>query len=67
MVSLLESNMFQKLESKKEIYEIGQLLCSLGIDKSDVAEIYNPHRFTSKANLFGFRPGFAVDFMVSKN
>ena len=67
MVSVLEANMFHKLESKKEIYEISQLLCSMGISKSDVAEIYNPERFTSKANLFGLRPGFAVDLMVSKN
>ena len=65
--ALLEANMFPGLESKKEILEIGQFLCSMGIRKSDVAEIYNPERFVSRANAFGLRPGFAIDLSLAKN
>ena len=39
----------------------------LGADKAQVAEIYSPERFTSRANKFGLRPGFAVDLEVQKD
>ena len=39
----------------------------MGIRKSDVAEIYNPERFVSRANAFGLRPGFAIDLSLTKN
>ena len=66
IVSVLEEHMFTRLESKKEVLEIGQLLCSMGISKPDVAEIYNPERFVSRANAFGLRPGFAIDLSLTK-
>ena len=69
LAALLESKVFPGQESlpKKEILEISQLICSLGVSKSDVAEIYNPKRFVSRANEFGLRPGFAVDLSIQKN
>ena len=33
----------------------------------DVAGIYNPERFTSKANAFGLQPGFAIDLTLQKD
>ena len=33
----------------------------------EIAEIYNPERFTSQANRFGLRPGFAIDLSLYKN
>ena len=53
--------------SVEDILEIGQLLMAVGGSKSDVAEIYNPERFTSQANRFGLRPGFAIDLSLYKN
>ena len=53
--------------SVEEILEIGQLLMAVGGSKSDVAENYNPERFTSQANRFGLRPGFAIDLSLYKN
>ncbi len=50
-----------------EVSEIGQLLLSFGMTKSDVAEIYNPERFLPKANALGLRPGFAIDINLCKN
>ena len=69
IAALLGGNVFRKSENvpTKEIMEISQLLCSVGIHKSDVAEIYNPKRFVSRANAFGLRPGFAVDLTIQKN
>ena len=64
IAALLEEHMFAKTESKKEIYEISQLLCTMGIHKSDAAEIYNPKRFVSRAK--NLRPGFAIDLSVVK-
>eukprot|EP00435_Cladocopium_sp_Y103_P058260 s42_g20.t1 len=67
ITSLLETQMFPGTESKKQVLEIGQLLCAMGISKSDVAEIYNPERFVSRANAFVLRPGFAIDLTLQKN
>ena len=50
--------------TKKETLEISQLLCHMGVCGSDVAEVYNPARFTSRCNSFGLRPGFVVDMTV---
>ena len=66
IASLLKSDVF-KDATEQEALEIGQLLKELGMSRCDVAEIYNPERFTSRANNFGLRPGFAVDLEVSKN
>ena len=46
---------------------IGLELMGLGIGKTDVAEIYNPERFTSRANEFGLKAGFAIDLEIQKN
>lgn len=40
---------------------------ALGATSSDVAEIFSPQRFTSRANQFGLRPGLAVDLSVPKD
>ncbi|CAJ1332419.1 unnamed protein product [Effrenium voratum] len=40
---------------------------SLGMSGVDVAGIYNPERFTSKANAFGLQPGFAIDLTLQKD
>eukprot|EP00438_Fugacium_kawagutii_P000480 Skav216940 [mRNA] locus=scaffold3396:50058:57739:+ [translate_table: standard] len=53
--------------SEAEVLDIGQLLMAMGGTKADVAEIYNPERFTSKANRFGLQPGFAIDLTLCKN
>ena len=47
--------------------EIAQVLHALGSSKADVAEIFSPERFTSRANEFGLRPGFAADLSVQKS
>ena len=66
IASLLKTDVFQNA-ADQEAMEIGQLLKELGMCKADVAEIYNPERFTSRANNFGLRPGFAIDLEVCKN
>ncbi|CAJ1397891.1 unnamed protein product [Effrenium voratum] len=48
-------------------YKMNQLYQSLGMSGVDVAEIYNPERFTSKANAFGLQPGFAIDLTLQKD
>ena len=47
--------------------DVAKVLHSLGASKSDVAEIFSPERFTSRANEFGLRPGFAVDLSVPRD
>lgn len=66
LASFLQENMYQDA-SFSECREISKGLLHLGISKSHVAEIYNPKRFTSKANQFGLQPGFAIDLEVVKN
>lgn len=63
LASILEGHVCSEC-SKKETLEISQLLCHMGVCKSDVAEVYNPARFTSRCNSFGLRPGFVVDMTV---
>ena len=50
-----------------ECMSISIELSKLGVSKSHVAEIYNPKRFTSRANEFGLKPGFAIDMELPKN
>ncbi|CAJ1387436.1 unnamed protein product, partial [Effrenium voratum] len=49
------------------IHEMNQLYQSLGMSGADVAEIYNPKRFTSNSNAFGLQPGFAIDLTLQKD
>ena len=67
--SFLKTRVFPRVEESEEaeVSEIGQLLLSFGMTKSDVAEIYNPERFLPKANALGLRPGFAIDINLCKN
>ena len=39
---------------------------SIEIGAVDLSEVYSPHRVTSRASEFGFRPGFAVDLREEK-
>lgn len=63
LASILEGHVCMDC-TKKETLEISQLLCHMGVCGSDVAEVYNPARFTSRCNSFGLRPGFVVDMTV---
>ena len=56
-----------KTSVPETIREMNQLYKSLGMSGVDVAEIYNPERFTSKANAFGLQPGFAIDLTLQKD
>lgn len=64
--SILQERMMQNAPGE-DILEIGQLIMNVSGNKVDVAEIYNPRRFTSQANRFGLTPGFAIDLEVLKN
>ena len=66
VASILQNRIIQQAP-EEDILEIGQLLMSLGDSRKHVAEIYNPERFTSKANRFGLQPGFAIDLTLQKN
>jgi hypothetical protein len=66
VASILQSRIMASAP-EEEVLEIGQLLMSMSGSKVDVAEIYNPKRFTSQANRFGLRPGFAIDLTLCKN
>ena len=66
VASILQSRIMASAP-EEEVLEIGQLLLSMSGSKVDVAEIYNPKRFTSQANRFGLRPGFAIDLTLCKN
>ena len=66
VASILQNRIIQQAP-EEDILEIGQLLMSLGDSRKHVAEIYNPERFTSKANRFGLKPGFAIDLTLQKN
>ena len=71
--------MFPRVEARpqREILEIIQLLCPMGINKSDltesksdVAEIYLRairRDLSPRANAFGLRPGFAIDLTIEKD
>ena len=65
VASILQNRIIQQAP-EEDILEIGQLLMSLGDSRKHVAEIYNPERFTSKANRFGLKPGFAIDLTLLK-
>ena len=58
-------------ESKDQSVRLAGLLHGLGRravkeSRSDVAEIYNPKRFTPVANRLGLKAGFAVDLEIQK-
>ena len=58
-------------ESKDQSVRLAGLLHGLGRravkeSRSDVAEIYNPRRFTPVANRLGLKAGFAVDLEIQK-
>ena len=63
LASILEGHVCLEC-TQKETLEISQLLCHMGVCGSDIAEVYNPARFTSRCNSFGLRPGFVVDMTV---
>ena len=56
-----------KTSVPETVREMNQLYKSLGMSGVDVAEIYNPERFTSEANAFGLQPGFAIDLTLQKD
>ena len=66
VATILQERIFRQAPTE-DILEIGQLLMSMGSSRKHVAEIYNPERFTSKANRFGLEPGFAIDLTLQKN
>lgn len=66
--SILEiASLVEEYVCSEDSMGIALELHALGASKTDIAEIYSPERFTSRANEFGLRPGFAIDFSVQKS
>ena len=79
LAAVLDAQVFPRVEARpqREILEIIQLRCPMGINKSDltesksdVAEIYLRairRDLSPRANAFGLRPGFAIDLTIEKD
>ncbi|CAK9017766.1 Retrovirus-related Pol polyprotein from transposon TNT 1-94 [Durusdinium trenchii] len=65
LASFLNEKMFPEA-SFEECKNVSREMLHLGASRAHVAEIYNPERFTSRANQFGLSPGFAIDMELQK-
>ena len=65
LASLLNEKMFPEA-SFAECKNVSREMLHLGASRAHVAEVYNPERFTSRANQFGLSPGFAIDMELQK-
>ncbi|CAK9049785.1 Retrovirus-related Pol polyprotein from transposon TNT 1-94 [Includes: Protease [Durusdinium trenchii] len=65
LASFLNEKMFPEA-SFEECKNVSREMLHLGASRTHVAEIYNPERFTSRANQFGLSPGFAIDMELQK-